>query len=158
MKQKITRLEDVRAGDKVTVRAWKRAHQAPGDVVTATAIVKNGIVFVLGWAVRVGGALEFVSAEREVPDLPTSPGVYMDKDGDYWELNINQDGVLWLFVGSTGWVSFTAERASEYAPFTRLVPEGSEPEKIAEWFEADGYVNTALAIRKGVWNSDANHE
>ena len=54
---------------------------------------------------------------RRKPELPTTPGAYMDKDGDLWKL---ADSGGWWMVGDDG--LFTPAKAQVHAPFTRLVP------------------------------------
>lgn len=119
---KIDRLEDVQAGDVVTLTA------------TNGTTLKGKVDFSDGKpAIAIDGNWVPVfnfetddhshwSAERVVPDLPTEPGFYLDSTGDCWELQ--SDG-QWFPFG--GWGSVPQLAIVEtYAPFTRLVREGAE--------------------------------
>ena len=50
--------------------------------------------------------------------IPTKPGVYLDKHGSVWRID-NQPGAGLHVIGSG-----TDPDPRDYAPFTRLVPEG----------------------------------
>lgn len=58
---------------------------------------------------------------RRKPEMPTTPGAYLDKEGDLWAL---ADSGRWRMVGSD--IPFTPVEAAEYAPFTNLVPMPTE--------------------------------
>lgn len=162
---KIDRLEDVQVGDMVTLRVRDVTITGPAHRYAAAS---GGLYVYDGeWPVQ---ADVFVSAEREVPDLPTKPGLYiagnmadsvqnasiLRRRGAGWE---NSDG---KDVGETarGW----ADRAGG---LVRLVPEGSETKKIADGLRRDSQARTepvdpvvvrafeldlADRIERGDWN------
>lgn len=137
---KIERVEDVRVGDRVTVRTRETEYQAAGDELTVTATENGyGTLGVLGIPLRfpyfdVG--LEFVSATREVPDvvLPQDPHALIrwETQGGGVEYARLDDMGQWEHVtGSTEAVvellkpAELAERIAECpgGNFTRMVPE-----------------------------------
>lgn len=116
-KTTITNINGVRAGDKVTFRTKATRFMFAGETFTATAVDWKGDLYVLGqylWAPEI----VFISAERDMPDLPTEPGAYADKDGDVWLLDGNG---YWCDVhGNWRRADGIVQRD---APFTRLIPE-----------------------------------
>lgn len=149
-KIKIDRLKDVRAGDMVTLRVRDVTITGPAHQYAAAS---GGLYVYDGeWPVQ---ADVFVSAEREVPALPTEPGFYLDSTGDCWELQ--SDG-QWFPFGGSGSVPQLAI-VETYAPFTRLVREGAEAKRIAEWLRQTGWcdepgtaLNDAIVrIERGDW-------
>lgn len=114
---KITDIDEVRAGDRVTVETVANDGQAGGDVVTATVVEYDGALYVLGWCLA-GPEVRFIFAEREVPDVPTEPGHYIDKDGNVWRLD--ECGEWWTSGHGDPSYVYLVER---YAPLTRLIPE-----------------------------------
>lgn len=151
--QKIERIEDIRAGDKVTLVADN------GNTLTGVAQTWNDstdlYVFIDAYAIPIS---DFEtkdhwhwSAEREVPDLPTEPGFYLDSTGDCWELQ--SDG-QWFPFGGYGSVPQLAI-VETYAPFTRLVREGAEAKKIAKWLRNENVsLIAAEVIERGDWKGD----
>lgn len=74
---------------------------------------------------------ELTVMERALVPTPTVPGIYVDKDGDYWALLQNGD---WAFIlGSDG--AEAREAASEQPParrrlpLTQMIPAPSEASK-----------------------------
>lgn len=109
----ITDIDKVRSGDRVTFRTKEARYHFAGETITATAVEDtDGELFVLGYYIT-QREIEFISAARDVPDLPTEPGPYRDRNGD-----------VWLLEEGLGWLSFLDQaQPAQSFPFTRLVPE-----------------------------------
>jgi hypothetical protein len=125
---KITDIDEVRAGDKVTVETVGGRYQAGGDTVTATVVEDGSRLYVLGCHLD-SHHIRFISAEREVPDVPTEPGAYADKDGDPWLLDGNG------YWGDVHGHWRRAADAVQHGPFTRMVSEtelAEQRKKIAD--------------------------
>lgn len=133
---KIERVEDVRAGDRVTVRMKDTNFAFVGDEVTGTAVEYGDYVWVLGHSLVGRFDVEFVSATREVPDvvLPQDPHALIrwETHGGGVEYARLDDMGQWEHVtGSTEAVvellkpAELAERIAECpgGNFTRMVPE-----------------------------------
>lgn len=56
---------------------------------------------------------------RKQPELPTTPGAYIDKDGDYWLLDRSGNWYDWSRLDEP---DVWGGNPQKYAPFTRLVP------------------------------------
>jgi hypothetical protein len=140
----ITNVDEVRAGDKVTVETVGGRYQAGGDTVTATVVEDGSCLYVLGCHLD-SRHIRFISAEREVPDLPTEPGMYLDAEDDLWRLGA--DG-RWAYEGT----SFSSEDATKFAPFTRLVPEtelAEQRKRIVDALRREGRPLAADQIERG---------
>ena len=58
--------------------------------------------------------------DADEPQLPTTPGVYEDRDGDYWLLESGE----WTYIEAAGDPGLVPINDPEnYLPFVRLVPE-----------------------------------
>lgn len=157
-KIKIDRLEDVRAGDVVTLRDGEVTITGP-----ARKYASSSTYFYVYSAATEISERTFVSAEREVPDLPMVPGLYiagsmvdapataniLRLNGDEWVGDGERLALDWIRGGDT---------------LVRLVPEGSEAKKIAEYLcelaampHRSPYVTAVLKdaatdIERGDWN------
>ena len=77
-------------------------------------------------------------------ELPTEPGIYLDREERVWELDDNKD----LVMGNYDYHNDLAPDPEDHAPFTRLVPEGGEREaaicEVIAWYDdwlPDAYAN-----------------
>ena len=70
---------------------------------------------------------------RKVSPLPTKPGAYHDRDGDYWLLDRNG---TWYDWSSLREPNPRGGRPDAYAPLTRLVPMPTE-EAVREALRVD---------------------
>ena len=105
-------------GDRLTVEV---AHTSEGSVFT------SGIWRSVAHLAHVG-----FTPYRKQSELPTEPGAYLDRDGEFWLLRDDEGGIFstpWFSDRTEVWVSRT--RAAHFAPFTRLVPMPTE-EQIEE--------------------------
>jgi hypothetical protein len=158
-KFKIDRLEHVRAGDIVTLR--------DGDVTItgpARKYASSPTYFYVYSAATEISERTFVSAEREVPDLPTEPGIYIAGRmvDDVKNASILRHK-LWGYKKSA-WEDSDGEDAVKTARewayraggLVRLVPEGSEAKKIAEYiresFDYPATDDIAAGVERGDWN------
>lgn len=146
---KIDRLEDVRAGDRVTLR--------DGDVTItgpARKYASSSTYFYVYSAATEISERTFVSAERDVPDLPTKPGAYVDQDGAIAVLTDDPDALPWLCGGM--WVGPRDVRSSFSLPLVPLVPKGSEAKALVGFLKRigdnAGADSLAESIERGDWN------
>lgn len=139
----ITDIKEVRAGDRVTFRTKEARYHFAGETITATAVEDtDGELFVLGYYIT-QREIEFISAARDVPDLPTEPGPYRDRNGD-----------VWLLEEGLGWLSFLDHASPEQSsPLTRLIPEtelAEQRKKITTNVRSHGAYLTAARIAKRI--------
>lgn len=127
--------EDLREGDRVTLTIGGDSSTAQ---ITGTLNGDShswGIKELPGycWPSPLGES--FVSATREVPDLPSEPGAYADMDGD-----------VWLLAADGEWFDGAGDMAhkDDVAPFTPFTPLRLESEvraeveaEIAEWLRKE---------------------
>lgn len=90
-------------GDRLTVRGVGERSSAAGFSLGATSWQTRGF-----------------TPYRRKPELPTTPGAYLDKDGNVWLRDDDWDGKPWIGQGYSDWL--TPDEVSQRAPFTRLVP------------------------------------
>ena len=85
-------------------------------------------------------------------ELPLEPGYYEDNYGDVWTQSTKG---VWAMISDP----YSALKPSEYAPFTRLVPEGSEREAaIREVLDYLAGVTWSPVIRlDGIISAGRNH-
>lgn len=85
---------------------------------------------------------------RKVEPLPTTPGAYLDKDGDCWLLDRSGNWYDWSLLDEP---TFNGGNPQNYTPFTRLVPMPTRME-LATRIEhsADITVTTADQITDAV--------
>lgn len=140
-------IDEVRAGDKVTVETVGGLYQAGGDTVTATVVEEGSRLYVLGRHLD-SHHIRFISAEREVPDLPTEPGAYADSDGDV--VILREDGD-WVDDASEQ-LAYNDPEILRYAPYTRLVPEtelAEQRKRIVDALRREGRQLAAGQIERG---------
>ena len=127
-------IKDIKPGDTVTIT---RTHEATGNTTTIQGVVHAGHEGRL-W---IEGVLEspplrsFIDWGWSITDhkpgveLPTEPGFYIESSDPTSLTN------LWKLAKSGRWISAAHskydDRAAEFAPFTRLVPENENRAQIA---------------------------
>lgn len=106
---------DIREGDVLM-------HENGDRMTVAWAVFEDGRtrLHVGGaWRASRGLAESGFTPYRRKPELPTKPGAYHDKDGDYWLLDRAGKWYDWSRLDEPNvWEG----RTENYAPYTRLVP------------------------------------
>lgn len=122
-------------GDRLTVERAQWEIEFPVLIHTATSRLYADVWIAFGFA-----------PYRKQPELPNEPGVYLDRDGDLWEL---ADSGEWPW--QHGGASYPDQDAAEYAPFTRLVPMPTEEQIRETLFKTDpGTIYGVDAVVEGM--------
>lgn len=142
-------MADYKPGDVVTlehedgsrlVRTVKAPVNDPADAFVPTgfgnSILRLCGLGLTGWR---------VTDHKPKIELPTEPGAYHDGVGDLWVLSTLHN---WTFDG----LVYGIDDVATNAPFTRLVPEGSEREaairEVIAYYESMQYHDGYLAQHK----------
>ena len=123
-----TDLDGIKPGDTVTLE-----HENYGRLTGVVHDLGNGMYVPFGI-----GHLNFdgmdahgwsITDHKPKVELPTEPGIYIESDNSLRITNI------WRLSGSGRWICAAGseydDRAEEFAPFARLVPENENRAKIA---------------------------
>ena len=117
---------------KVTVGQKVRLVNVDGSVEFEARYnaASSGVWSHTGYYARSESWSLFVEAPPAVV-LPTERGLYSDRDGDAWLLDVYGDWVQLTEVGVTGGL-IAGRDAADYVPFTRLAPVPETAKKVLD--------------------------